>query len=74
MVVQGLQNQQDNQGWQLFREKQNTLRQWMLLINFWAYEIPVCTAGEMLEVSKETAINVYQWLRRCAALNFSACG
>ena len=46
-----------------FEKSKITLRQWMLLINFWAYEIPACTAGENFEVSKETAINVYQWLR-----------
>ena len=46
-----------------FEKSKITLRQWILLIHLWAYEIPVCMAGQMVEVSKETAINVYQWLR-----------
>ncbi len=46
-----------------FEKSKIPLRSWILLINLWAYQLPVCTVAQMVEVNKETAINVFQWLR-----------
>ena len=40
-----------------------TLQQWMMLIHYWARKNPVCDAAESSGVGKNTAIDVYQWLR-----------
>ena len=46
-----------------FKKSKIPLRTWILLIHLWAYQLPVCTVAQLVEVHKETAINVFQWLR-----------
>jgi hypothetical protein len=46
-----------------FEKSKLTLQKWLLLIHFWSRQLPVTDAVLQLEIHKETAINVYQWLR-----------
>ncbi len=41
-----------------FKKSKIPLRTWILLIHLWAYQLPVCTVAQLVEVNKETAINV----------------
>ena len=40
-----------------------TLQKWMVLIYWWVRDYPVSDAAEEAKVGRDTAINVYQWLR-----------
>ena len=46
-----------------FEKSKIPLRTWILLIHLWAYQLPVCKVAQLVEVNKEMAINVFQWLR-----------
>ena len=46
-----------------FEKSKIPLLTWILLINHWVYQLPMCTVAQLVEVNKETAINVCQWLR-----------
>ena len=38
-------------------------QKWMVLLYWWVREYPVTNAAEEADVGRDTAINVYQWLR-----------
>ena len=46
-----------------FAKSRLTLQKWMIILYFWVREYPVTDAAEEVEVSKHTAIGIYQWLR-----------
>ena len=46
-----------------FQNTMITLQKWLILIYWWVREYSVTLAKEEAEVSKHTAIDVYQWLR-----------
>lgn len=39
------------------------LKKWLLLMYFWLRQFPVTTAALDVDISKSTAIDVYQWFR-----------
>lgn len=46
-----------------FTKSRLTLQKWMILIYWWVREYPVTQAAEEAQVGRDTAIDVYQWLR-----------
>lgn len=46
-----------------FSKSKLTLQKWMVLIYWWVRDYPVSDAAEEAQVGRDTAINVYQWLR-----------
>ena len=48
---------------QFFAKSKLTLRQWFLLIVWWAREYSVCAAATEAEVTEATSCQVYEWLR-----------
>ena len=51
-----------------FTKSRLTLQKWMILLHYWVRQYPVTDAAEEAEVTKHTAIDVYQWLREvCSA-------
>ncbi len=51
-----------------FSKSKLTLQKWLLLIQLWAWEFPVTSVVELVEVDKHTAVDTYQWLREvCSA-------
>ena len=45
-----------------FSKSKLPLQKWLILIYWWIRQYPVGDAAEEAKVSRETAINVYQWL------------
>ena len=52
-----------------FSKSKMTLQQWLLLLYWWVREYPVTDAAEEAKVGRNTAINVYQWLREVCTTN-----
>ena len=46
-----------------FDKSKLTLQKWMVIIYWWVWQYPVSDAAEEASVGRDTAINVYQWLR-----------
>ena len=46
-----------------FSKSRISLRQWMMIIYWWARQYPVSDCNEEAEVDQHTAIDIYQWLR-----------
>ena len=46
-----------------FSKSKLPLQKWLVLLYWWIRQYPVGDAAEEAKVSRETAINVYQWLR-----------
>ena len=46
-----------------FSKSKLTLQQWFILLYWWVREYPVTAAAEEAKVGRDSAINVYQWLR-----------
>ena len=46
-----------------FSKSKLPLQKWMVLIYWWVQDYPVSDAAEEAHVGRDTAINVYQWLR-----------
>ena len=46
-----------------FSKSKLTLQQWLVLLYWWVREYPVTDAAEEAKVGRDTAIDVYQWLR-----------
>ena len=46
-----------------FSKSKLPLNKWLVLLYWWIRQYPVGDAAEEAKVSRETAINVYQWLR-----------
>ena len=46
-----------------FSKSKLPLQKWLVLLYWWIRQYPVGDAAEEARVSRETAINVYQWLR-----------
>ena len=46
-----------------FSRSRLTLQKWLMLLYFWVHDNPVIDVAVQVEVSKGTAIDVYQWLR-----------
>ena len=46
-----------------FSKSRLTLQKWLLLLLFWVKEYPVTDAAIDIEVDKNTACDVYRWLR-----------
>ena len=46
-----------------FEKSKLSLQKWLLLIHYWARQLSVSDAEIQLEVDKDTAVAVYQWLR-----------
>ena len=40
-----------------------------MLIHFWSRQIPVLDAAESVEVSPNTAVDVFQWLREVCSMH-----
>ena len=50
-----------------FEQSRLQLRQWIVLMYWWAREYPVKDAAEEAEVDEKTAIQIYQTVVICAA-------
>ena len=51
-----------------FSKSKLTLQLWFVLLYWWVREYPVTAAAEEAKVGRDSAINVYQWLREvCSA-------
>ena len=46
-----------------FQKSHLTLQKWLLLLYLWARDYPVTDVAEEAEISRSTAIDVFQWLR-----------
>ena len=46
-----------------FSKSKLPLQKWLILLYWWIRQYPVTDAAEEAQVSRETAINIYQWLR-----------
>ena len=46
-----------------FSKSNLPLRKWLILLYWWVRQYPVTDAAQEAEVGRNTAINVYQWLR-----------
>ena len=46
-----------------FSKSRLSLKQWLILMYWWVREYPVTDAAQEAEVGRDSAINVYQWLR-----------
>ena len=46
-----------------FNKSKLPLQKWLIVMYWWIRQYPVTDAAEEARVSRETAINVYQWLR-----------
>ena len=46
-----------------FEKSKLSLKKWLLIIHFWSRQLPVTDAELQLEISRSTAIDIYQWLR-----------
>ena len=46
-----------------FEKSKLPLRKWLVLLYWWSREYPVLMATEEAEITKHTAIDVFQWLR-----------
>ena len=46
-----------------FSKSRLPLQKWLLLLHFWVKEYPVTDAATDIEVDKNTACDVYRWLR-----------
>ena len=46
-----------------FSESHLTLQKWVMIIHFWSKQNPVGDTAESAEIGKNTAVDVYQWLR-----------
>ena len=45
---------------------------WLLIIHFWSRQLPVTDAELQLEISRSTAIDIYQWLREVCSTKLLA--
>ena len=55
-----------------FSKSKLPLQKWLILIYWWIRQYPVGDAAEEAKVSRETAINVYQWLREVCSTKLLA--
>ena len=46
-----------------FTKSRLTLQKWLLLLHFWMREYPVTDTASDVQVDKNTAVDVYRWLR-----------
>ena len=46
-----------------FAKSRLALKKWLLLLHFWLREFPVTTAALDVDITKCSAIDVYQWFR-----------
>ena len=46
-----------------FAKSKLTLQKWFIIMVWWAKQYPVCEAALEAEVTENTSIQVYQWLR-----------
>ena len=46
-----------------FSKSRMSLQKWLLIIYLWAREYPVTDAAQEVEITKTSAIDVFQWLR-----------
>ena len=56
----------------LFSKSKLPLQKWLILIYWWIRQYPVGDAAEETKVSREMAINVYQWLREVCSTKLLA--
>ena len=55
-----------------FSKSKLPLQKWLVLLYWWIRQYPVTDAAEEAKVSRETAINVYQWLREVCSTKLLA--
>ena len=55
-----------------FSKSKLALQKWLILIYWWIGQYPVGDAAEEAKVSRETAINVYQWLQEVCSTKLLA--
>ena len=55
-----------------FSKSRLSLQKWLLLIHFWVKEYPVKDAASDIEVDKNTAVDVYRWLREVCSTKLLA--
>ena len=54
-----------------FSKSKLSLKKWLVLLYWWVREYSVTQAAEEAEVSHDTAINVYKWLREVCSTKFT---
>ena len=52
-----------------FTKSRLSLQKWLILLFYWARQFPVKDAGKDAEVHKNTACDVYRWLRSLLSLS-----
>ena len=55
-----------------FSKSKLPLQKWLVLMYWWLRQYPVSDAAEEAKVSRETAINVYQWFREVCSTKLLA--
>lgn len=55
-----------------FEKTRISLQKWLILIYWWVREYSVTDAMEEAEISRHTAIDVYQWLREICSTKLTS--
>ena len=55
-----------------FEKSKLSLKKWLLIIHFWSRQLPVTDAELQLEITRGTAIDIYQWLREVCSTKLLA--
>ena len=55
-----------------FSKSKLTLQKWLVLIYWWVRQYPVTDAAQEASVGRDTAIDVYQWLREVCSTKLIA--
>ena len=55
-----------------FEKSKLPLQKWLLVIHFWARKLSVTDAELQLEIYREIACNIYQWLREICSTKLLA--
>jgi len=50
-------------GKEIFSKSRMSLQKWLLIIYLWTRDYPVTDAAQEVEITKTSAIDVFQWLR-----------
>ena len=67
-----MQDNKEHQAGKFFSKSRLSLQKWLLLIHFWLREYPVKDAASDIEVDKNTACDVYRWLREVCSTKLLA--
>ena len=58
-----MQDSEVDKAWQLFSKSKLPLFKWLLLMQLWSRQHPVCDAADNADISEKTTIDSYQFFR-----------